>query len=59
MRRRSGRSSPATREIDRIETEIREALPNTEVIIHIDPCSKALEPCTTCAQEDQKSSKTP
>ncbi|MRR55245.1 MAG: cation transporter [Deltaproteobacteria bacterium] len=49
----------AHKESDRIETEIRTALPNTEVIIHIDPCSKALEPCTTCTQEEEKSSRTP
>lgn len=49
----------AHKESDRIESEIREALPNTEVIIHIDPCSKALEPCTTCAQEEENGSRTP
>ena len=42
----------AHKESDRIELEIREALPNTEVIIHIDPCSKALEPCAKCSLED-------
>lgn len=42
----------AHKESDRIELEIRQALPNTEVIIHIDPCSKALEPCITCSRED-------
>ncbi|MRR06165.1 MAG: cation transporter [Deltaproteobacteria bacterium] len=41
-------------ESDLIEEEIRQALPNTEVIIHIDPCSKALEPCTTCSQEGEE-----
>lgn len=42
----------AHKESDLIESEIRQALPNTEVIIHLDPCSKALEPCTTCSLED-------
>jgi len=31
---------------DAIESRILEALPNTQVIIHIDPCNKSLEPCT-------------
>jgi cation diffusion facilitator family transporter len=43
----------AHKQSDQIELEIRQALPNTEVIIHIDPCSKALEPCTTCSNEDE------
>lgn len=49
----------AHKKSDLIETEIRQTLPNTEVIIHIDPCSKALEPCTTCAQEDDNSTRKP
>ncbi|MHC1697240.1 MAG: cation diffusion facilitator family transporter [Geobacteraceae bacterium] len=49
----------AHKESDRIETEIRQVLPNTEVIIHIDPCSKALEPCTNCAREEENGTKTP
>lgn len=36
---------------DRIEKEIREALANTQVIIHIDPCNKSLNPCTSCTRE--------
>jgi cation diffusion facilitator family transporter len=47
----------AHKESDLIELKIRQALPNTEVIIHIDPCSKALEPCTTCSQEDEESTR--
>lgn len=35
---------------DRIEKEIREALANTQVIIHIDPCNKSLNPCTSCTR---------
>jgi cation diffusion facilitator family transporter len=31
---------------DTIEKDILEALPNTQVIIHIDPCNKSIEPCT-------------
>ncbi len=31
---------------DSIETEILEILPQTQVIIHIDPCNKSIEPCT-------------
>ena len=31
---------------DTIEKDILEALPNTQVIIHIDPCNKSLEPCS-------------
>ncbi|HKZ17874.1 MAG TPA: cation diffusion facilitator family transporter [Geobacteraceae bacterium] len=38
---------------DHIEKEIREALPNTQVIIHIDPCSKGLEPCEYCSREPE------
>lgn len=33
---------------DRIEGEIRQTLPNTHVIIHIDPCTKNLQPCSVC-----------
>jgi cation diffusion facilitator family transporter len=36
---------------DRIEKEIREALANTQVIIHIDPCNKSLNPCESCSRE--------
>ncbi len=36
---------------DRIEKEIRESLANTQVIIHIDPCNKSLNPCTSCTRE--------
>jgi len=42
----------AHKESDRIESEIRLALPNTEIIIHLDPCSKALEPCTSCSRDE-------
>ncbi len=31
---------------DTIEREILEILTNTQVIIHIDPCNKSIEPCT-------------
>lgn len=31
---------------DSIEVEIQEVLPQTQVIIHIDPCNKSIEPCT-------------
>lgn len=33
---------------DGIEKEIMEELASTQVIIHIDPCSKSLEPCLAC-----------
>jgi cation diffusion facilitator family transporter len=36
---------------DRIEKEIRESLANTQVIIHIDPCNKSLNPCDSCTRE--------
>lgn len=36
---------------DRIEKEIRGALANTQVIIHIDPCNKSLNPCESCKEE--------
>ena len=36
---------------DRIEDEIRQSMPNTQVIIHVDPCNKSLQPCTTCLKE--------
>jgi cation diffusion facilitator family transporter len=36
---------------DRIEDEIRQSIPNTQVIIHVDPCNKSLQPCTTCLKE--------
>lgn len=38
---------------DRIEKEIRETLPNTQVIIHIDPCNKSLNPCTSCKRQQK------
>ena len=38
---------------DTIEKEIREILPNTQVIIHIDPCNKSLHPCVTCLKEPE------
>lgn len=38
---------------DRIEKEIRRELPNTQVIIHIDPCNKSLNPCESCRQDDE------
>jgi cation diffusion facilitator family transporter len=31
---------------DTIEKNILEVLPHTQVIIHIDPCNKSIEPCT-------------
>jgi cation diffusion facilitator family transporter len=36
---------------DAVERDIKAALPNTQVIIHIDPCSKGLEPCRHCSPE--------
>jgi cation diffusion facilitator family transporter len=33
---------------DAIETEILEKLSSTQVIIHIDPCNKSLDPCSAC-----------
>ena len=36
---------------DRIEKAMREALANTQVIIHIDPCNKSLNPCVSCKRE--------
>jgi len=36
---------------DRIEKEMRDALANTQVIIHIDPCNKSLNPCVSCKLE--------
>lgn len=36
---------------DNIEKDLREALPNTQVIIHVDPCNKSLEPCESCSKE--------
>lgn len=36
---------------DRIEKEIGEALANTQVIIHVDPCNKSLTPCTSCKRQ--------
>jgi cation diffusion facilitator family transporter len=36
---------------DRIEGEIRRTLPNTQVIIHIDPCNKSLQPCDVCTRK--------
>jgi cation diffusion facilitator family transporter len=41
---------------DTIEKEILEELSSTQVIIHIDPCSKNLEPCVVCRRgADRKS----
>jgi cation diffusion facilitator family transporter len=37
---------------DRIEKEIRRTLANTQVIIHIDPCNKSLDPCRSCKRDD-------
>jgi len=36
---------------DRIEKKMREALANTQIIIHIDPCNKSLNPCVSCKRE--------
>lgn len=38
---------------DTIESEILEVLAITQVIIHIDPCSKSLDPCSVCRRENQ------
>lgn len=38
---------------DRIEKEIRDALANTQVIIHVDPCNKSLAPCEKCTREPE------
>ncbi len=38
---------------DTIEKEISEALPNTQVIIHVDPCNKSLQPCAVCLREPE------
>jgi cation diffusion facilitator family transporter len=38
---------------DNIENEISEALPNTQVIIHVDPCNKSLQPCPVCLKEPE------
>jgi cation diffusion facilitator family transporter len=35
---------------DTVEKEILEELSSTQVIIHIDPCSKNLDPCTECTR---------
>lgn len=42
----------AHRVSDGIEEEIRRALPNTQIIIHLDPCSKSPVPCQTCSREN-------
>lgn len=34
---------------DSVERDIKDALPNTQVIIHIDPCNKSLAPCPYCS----------
>lgn len=39
---------------DAIEKEIMEELPGTQVIIHIDPCNKSLDPCTVCEKNGEK-----
>lgn len=36
---------------DRIEKELRATLANTQVIIHVDPCNKSLDPCVSCKRE--------
>jgi cation diffusion facilitator family transporter len=36
---------------DRIEKDIREVLPNTQIITHIDPCNKSMTPCATCRRD--------
>lgn len=36
---------------DTVEKEILEELSSTQIIIHIDPCSKNLEPCTECTRK--------
>jgi cation diffusion facilitator family transporter len=38
---------------DAIEKEIMEELPGTQVIIHIDPCNKSLDPCTVCKKNNR------
>jgi cation diffusion facilitator family transporter len=38
---------------DCVEKDIKEILPNTQVIIHIDPCSKGLQPCEFCSREPE------
>jgi cation diffusion facilitator family transporter len=37
---------------DTIERAILEVLPHTQVIIHIDPCNKSIEPCTCDSGEN-------
>lgn len=45
----------AHRVSDCIEEEIRRALPSTQIIVHLDPCSKSPVPCQRCSREsDQK-----
>jgi cation diffusion facilitator family transporter len=39
---------------DAIEREIMEELAGTQVIIHIDPCSKSLDPCGVCRKNNQE-----
>lgn len=36
---------------DTIEKEIMEELPSTQMIIHIDPCNKSLDPCKVCKKK--------
>lgn len=36
---------------DRIEKELHAALANTQVIIHIDPCNKSINPCASCKRD--------
>jgi len=38
---------------DFVEKEILEELSSTQVIIHIDPCSKNLDPCTECTRKSE------
>jgi cation diffusion facilitator family transporter len=37
---------------DAIEKEIGETVPNAHAVIHIDPCTKSIEPCNACSSEE-------
>lgn len=39
---------------DSIEKEIMEELTSTQVIIHLDPCSKNIDPCDVCRRNNNK-----
>jgi cation diffusion facilitator family transporter len=39
---------------DAIEREILELLSSTQVIIHIDPCSKSFDPCSVCKRKGEE-----